>query len=149
MLCYLERLYPVNFLFPSWQSLACERTFRSTTVSSFHTTGIPSSSNNCSISFMQLGSLGRLGNMIPGDTSFPNSNCDLIKLRGQVLKYHFLSSRSIFLNFFICQGTVLCHTLRIYIYLIVSPPAVKIISLFQFFYTLILIRQKVYKTLLF
>jgi len=49
----------------------------------------------------------------------------------------------------VCQGTVLCHTSKIYIYLIESPPAVKKISLFQFFYILILIRQKVYKILLF
>ena len=47
-----------------------------------------------------------------------------------------------------CQVTVLYHTSKIYIYLIESPPAFKRI-LFQFFYILILIRQKVYKTLLF
>ncbi len=46
-------------------------------------------------------------------------------------------------------GRFVCHILRIYIYLIESPPAIKRISLFQFFYILILIRQKVYKILLF
>lgn len=35
-----------------------------------------------------------------------------------------------------CQGKVLCHALRIYIYFIESPPAFKIISPFQFFYIL-------------
>jgi len=48
-----------------------------------------------------------------------------------------------------CQGMVLCHTSRIDIYLIESSPAVKRISIFQFSFTLILIRQKFYKTLLF
>ena len=47
------------------------------------------------------------------------------------------------------RGRFVCHILRIYIYLIVSPPVIKRINIFQFFYTLILIRQKVYKTLLF
>jgi len=46
-------------------------------------------------------------------------------------------------------GRFVCHILRIYIYLIKSPPLVKRISHFQFFYILILIRQWVYKTLLF
>jgi hypothetical protein len=74
-------------------------------------------------------------------------------LRGQVLKYHFLSSRSILLIALLTvkiQGDVfLYHILEIYIYLIESLPAVKRISPFQFFYILILIRQKVYKILLF
>jgi len=43
----------------------------------------------------------------------------------------------------------LSHFQDIYAHLIESPPAVKRISLFQFFYTLILMRQKIYKTLLF
>ena len=47
------------------------------------------------------------------------------------------------------RGHFVCHILGIYIYLIESPPAVKGISLLQFFYILILIQQKVYKTLLF
>ena len=60
--------------------------------------------------------------------------------------------RHLFINFLLIlkdKATVLCHALRIYIYLIESSPAVKRISRFQFFYTLILIRQKVYKILLF
>ena len=36
------------------------------------------------------------------------------------------------INKIMCQGTVLCHTSRIYIYLIESPPAVKRISIFNF-----------------
>jgi len=47
------------------------------------------------------------------------------------------------------RGRFVCHTLIIYIYLIKSPLAVKKISLFQFFYTLILIRQMFQKILLF
>jgi len=41
------------------------------------------------------------------------------------------------------------HTSRIYTYLIESPLAVERISLFQFFYILILIRQRFYKILFF
>ena len=48
-----------------------------------------------------------------------------------------------------CHEKVFCHTSRNYIYLIKSLPAVKRISLLQFFYILILLRQKVYKVLLF
>ena len=44
-----------------------------------------------------------------------------------------------FLNLFKkTRGRFVCHILRIYIYLIESPPAVKRISPFQFFYILIL-----------
>jgi len=47
------------------------------------------------------------------------------------------------------QGTVFFHTSRIYIYLIESPSTVKRVDIFQFIYTLILIRQKNKKILLF
>lgn len=64
-----------------------------------------------------------------------------------LLNYIFLSN--IFFTFklsksfthIMCQVTVLCHALKIYIYLIESPPAIKKISLFQFFYSLILILE--------
>ena len=44
------------------------------------------------------------------------------------------------------RGRFVCHILRIYIYLIESPVTVKRISLFQFFYISILIRQKILKS---
>ncbi len=47
------------------------------------------------------------------------------------------------------RGSFVCHILRIYIYPIESPPAFKRISIFRFSFTLIIIRQKVYKILLF
>jgi hypothetical protein len=44
------------------------------------------------------------------------------------------------------RGRFACHILRIYIYLIVSSLTVKRICLFQFFYILILIRQRFIKS---
>jgi len=83
----------------------------------------------------------------------PIYNDSKVELWGQVLKYHFSSSRSILLIALLTvkgQGDVfLYYILRIYIYLIESPPAFKIISPFQFFYILILIRQRFLKILLF
>jgi hypothetical protein len=70
------------------------------------------------------------------------------RLTLSLLKFYFQKSGSLF-SVSMCQGTVLYHTLKIYIYLIESPPAVIKINIFKFFYIQILIRQKVYKILLF
>jgi len=61
---------------------------------------------------------------------------------------HLSNQAFYFIYFKKTRGRFVCH-ICIYIYLIESPPTVKRISPFRFFYTLILIRQKVCKILLF
>ena len=88
--------------------------------------------------------------IFPLDSFNRSAHCSI--MHADIFCYIFYCVRGWFfvaLQKYKTRGRFVCHILRIYIYLIKSPPAVKRISLFQFFYILILIRQRFQKTLLF